>query len=69
MKGTASLADSILLQPCSGDVVPVNAPAVGLAGLRAGDEYGEPFWKIKSCDTFVSQGLTGGVSDGEARNQ
>lgn len=39
MKGTASLADTILLQPCSSDVVPVNTPAVGLAGLRPEDEY------------------------------
>lgn len=57
----------MLLQPCSSDVVPVNTSAVGLAGLRAGDKYGEPFWKPKSRETPVSQGLTGGVNNGESQ--
>lgn len=37
IRGTASLADNTLLQPCSSSVVHVHTPAVGQAGLRAAD--------------------------------
>jgi hypothetical protein len=61
---TASLADTTFLQPCSSNVVHVDTPAVGLAGLRAADGRTagvEPFRKANRRETSVSLGLTGGV--------